>query len=150
VPQSFICMNSHLVFSTKARDPLIGPDWASRLYEYIGGTVRNKGSTLLAAGGMPGHVHLLLSLNKQASVADAVRDIKSNSSRWIHETFAHLRGFAWQAGYGAFSVSYSSLEEVRRYIADQPDHHRVRTFQEEFLAFLKRHHIEYDERYIWD
>ena len=79
-----------------------------------------------------------------------MRDIKSNSSRWIHETFSSLRGFAWQAGYGAFAVSYSNLDEVKGYIANQHEHHRMRTFQEEFLAFLKRHRIEYDERYIWD
>lgn len=84
------------------------------------------------------------------TVADTVRDMKSNSSRWIHETFSNLRGFAWQTGYGAFTVSRSNLGEVRGYIANQPEHHRVRTFEEEFVAFLKRHEIEYDERYLWD
>jgi putative transposase len=83
-------------------------------------------------------------------VSDTVRDIKSNSSRWIHDMIADLRGFAWQNGYGAFSVSRSNLDDVKRYIGSQAEHHRARSFQEEFLEFLKRHELEYDERYIWD
>jgi len=150
VPQSFACMHCHIVFSTKNRQPLIMADTAPRLYEYIGGILRNTGSRLIAAGGMPDHVHLMVSLGKLASLADSVRDVKSNCSRWIHETFAGLRGFAWQSGYGGFAVSYSNLDEVQRYIANQQEHHRTHTFKEEFLAFLKRHNMEYDERYIWD
>ncbi len=150
MPQSIACMNCHVVFSTKNREPLIVPDMASRLYEYLGGICRQTGNDLGAAGGMPDHVHLVLSLGRQACLADAVRDIKSNSSRWIHQTFTNLRGFAWQNGYGAFAVSYSNLDEVKRYIADQQKHHRVRTFQEEFIAFLERHRLKYDERYVWD
>jgi len=122
----------------------------TRLYEYTAGILRETGGKLITAGGMPDHVHLLVSLGKQKALADAVRDVKANSSRWIHETFENLRGFAWQTGYGAFAVSYSNIDDVKRYIANQKDHHRVRTFKEEFLAFLKRHDIEYDERYIWD
>ena len=150
MPSSFVSMNCHIVFSIKNREPLIVPDMAPRLYEYIGGTARRTGNRLLAAGGMPDHVHLLMSLGKQEAIADTVRDVKSNSSHWIHETFPQLRGFAWQAGYGAFSVSFSMADDVKRYIAGQQDHHRVRTFKEEFIAFLERHNIEYDERYIWD
>jgi putative transposase len=126
------------------------PDWSPRLYEYIGGTVRAKGSVLLAAGGMPDHVHLVVSQDKRTPISEMVRDIKANSSRWIHETFDRLRGFAWQTGYGAFSVSQSNLDEVRQYIGNQSEHHRVRTFQEEFLLFLKRHAIPYDARQVWD
>ena len=150
MPQSFGCMNCHIIFSTKNREPLILPDFAPRVYQYIGGTARNTGNTLMAAGGMPDHVHLLVSLGKQSCIADVVRDLKSNSSRWIHETFADLRGFAWQTGYGAFAVSYSNLDQIRQYIANQQEHHRVHTFKEEFMAFLKRHNLEYDERYVWD
>jgi putative transposase len=150
MPQSFVCMHCHIIFSMKNREPLISPVVAPRLYEYIGGIVRNAKSKLAAAGGVADHVHLMVSLGKQEALADAVRNIKSNSSRWIHEAFSSLRGFAWQAGYGAFAVSYSNLDEVKGYIANQHKHHRVRTFQEEFLALLKRHGIEYDERYIWD
>jgi REP element-mobilizing transposase RayT len=143
-------MHSHLIFSTKNRDPLLLPDFSPRLFEYIGGILRDQKCPLLAAGGMPDHVHLLVGIHQQKAVCDIVRDIKSNSSHWIHETFPNLMGFAWQAGYGAFSVSYSNIGQVKKYIADQAEHHRVRSFKEEFIAFLERHGMEYDERYIWD
>ena len=99
---------------------------------------------------MPDHVHLLVSLDRQVAIADALRIIKANSSRWVHETFPTLSGFAWQAGYGAFAVSYSHLDRVKAYLPRQAQHHRRMTFQEEFLAFLQRHGISYDERYLWD
>ena len=99
---------------------------------------------------MPDHVHLLADISKQQAVSDAVRQLKSNSSAWIHENFPTLQSFAWQTGYGAFTVSFSNVEAVTEYIATQAEHHRVRTFQEEFLDFLKRHEIEYDSRYLWD
>jgi putative transposase len=150
MPQSFAYLNCHIIFSTKNREPLLLPHFTTRLYQYIGGTVRAIGGSLLAAGGMPDHIHLSISMARQMSVAETVRDIKSNSSRWIHETVADLRGFAWQSGYGAFSVSRSAFDEVKQYIAAQAEHHRVKSFQEEFLQFLKRHDMEYDERYIWD
>jgi REP element-mobilizing transposase RayT len=108
------------------------------------------GGKLVAAGGMTDHVHLIVSLDKTMCAADTVRKIKSNSSGWVHETFPEMGHFAWQTGYGAFGVSYSDVDRVKRYIADQEEHHRVRTFREEFLALLKRHNIEYDERHIWD
>jgi len=150
MPQSFVSLHCHLVFSTKNREPLIRPSWSPRLYQYIGGIVRGQSGRLIAAGGMADHVHLLVSMGKTRAVADLVRDVKSNSSGWVHETFANLGGFAWQTGYGAFAVSYSNVGEVKRYIAGQEEHHRVRSFKEEFLAFLERHEIEYDERYIWE
>jgi REP element-mobilizing transposase RayT len=98
---------------------------------------------------MPDHLHLLTAIDKQGSVADTMRDLKSNSSHWIHETIARPE-FAWQRGYAAFAVSYSNLNAVQAYIENQPEHHRVRTFQEEFRELLRRHNIEFDERYIWD
>jgi REP element-mobilizing transposase RayT len=150
MPQSFASLTCHVIFSTKNREPLIVNNLRDRLYSYIGGVCRNSGDCLLFAGGMADHVHLLVSLGKGTAIADCVRDIKSNSSGWVHETFPHLRGFAWQAGYGAFTVSYSNIARVKGYIERQAEHHRVRTFQEELIAFLKRHHIEYDERYLWD
>lgn len=121
-----------------------------RLYDYIGGILRAEDSCLLAAGGMPDHVHLLARLNKQLSMADALRLIKANSSKWVHETFSDQSTFAWQTGYAAFAVSYSALEKVKRYLANQVEHHRKMTFQEELLALLKRHSMEFDERYLWD
>ena len=126
------------------------PDWSPRLYQYIGGTLRAKGNVLLAAGGMPDHVHLMVSIGRQAAIADIIRDVKANSSRWIHETYSNLLGFAWQTGYAAFSVSQSALNEVKQYIANQSEHHRMRTFQEEFVLFLKRHGVQYDEQYVWN
>jgi REP element-mobilizing transposase RayT len=138
------------VFSTKGRRPWINAELQPRLFEYLGGIVRNQGAMLVAAGGMPDHVHLLVSQNKQLAVADFVRDIKSNSSGWIHDTFAGMRHFAWQTGYGAFAVSYSDRDAVRQYLATQAEHHGRMTFQEEFLALLKRHEIEFDEQYLWE
>jgi putative transposase len=150
MPQSFTCLHYHLVFSTNNRFPSITLDIQPRLYEYIGGILRAERCILLAAGGMPDHVHLLCSLTKELAVAVALRLIKANSSKWVHETFPQQRSFAWQGGYGAFAVSYSHLDKVKRYIARQGQHHRQTTFQDEFIAFLKRHDIEYDERYLWD
>ena len=150
MPQSFACLHYHLIFSTKERAPLLVGDFPSRLYAYIGGVLRNEHGTLVAAGGMPDHVHLLVSLGRESSLSDVVRQIKSSSSRWIHETIPDLRRFAWQAGYAAFAVSYSHIDTVKRSIATQADHHRNVTFQEEFLAFLRRHDLEFEERYLWD
>jgi putative transposase len=147
---SFTCLNYHLVFSTKHREPLIGTAWQQRLFDYIGGIIRQQGGVLLAAGGMPDHVHLLAAISKSVAITDALRDMKANSSKWVHEEIPGHAGFAWQAGYGAFTVSYSALDSVRRYLADQQEHHRVRTFQEEFVALLRRHEIEFEERYVWD
>jgi REP element-mobilizing transposase RayT len=147
---TFTCLNYHLVFSTRNREPLIDEVWQQRLFDYIGGIIRAQNGVLLSAGGMPDHIHLLAAINKSVAIADALRDIKANSSRWVHEEFPNHGGFAWQAGYGAFTVSYSALDSVRRYLASQKEHHRVRTFQEEFRALLARHEIEFDERYVWD
>jgi REP element-mobilizing transposase RayT len=150
MPSSYTCLRFHLIWSTKHRQSILSGDIRDRLFQYIGGIIRNDGGKLLAAGGMPDHVHLLTDLGKQQSVSDAVRDIKSNSSGWIHQTFPELKLFAWQSGYGAFTVSYSNTETVKHYIANQAEHHRQRTFQEEFVEFLRRHGIQYDERYLWE
>jgi REP element-mobilizing transposase RayT len=150
MPQSVASLHVHLVFSTREREPWISAELAPRLYEYIGAIVRAHNSRLIAAGGMPDHVHLLVSFGRELAVADAVRLVKSNSSKWLHESNPDLYQFAWQAGYGAFAVSYSHVERVRGYILRQEEHHRGRTYQEEFRALLRKHRIEYDERYIWD
>jgi REP element-mobilizing transposase RayT len=150
VPQSFASLQYHVIFSTKNRDPAIDRALQPRLYEYVGGVLRGHRGVLLAAGGMPDHVHLLVGLHRETSVAEAVKLVKAHSSKWVHETFPDRQAFAWQAGYGAFTVSYSGVDQVKRYIAGQEEHHRTRTFQEEFIAFLRRHGINYDERYVWD
>jgi len=115
----------------------------------VAGIITNQKGHLLAIGGMPDHVHLLVSLPAHTSVSAALRLVKSNSSKWVHETFASRRDFAWQDGYAAFSVSASNRDAVRRYIAAQDGHHRRVSFQDELVDFLKRHEIAYDERYIW-
>src|SRR5581483_7183988 len=124
MPQSYFSVNLHLIFSTKHRDPLITADLQPRLFEYVGGILREQSSVLLAAGGMPDHVHLLVSLGKEISVAELLRLVKANSSKWVHDTYPSLRHFAWQSGYGAFSVSFSNLPVVKRYLANQAEHHR--------------------------
>jgi REP element-mobilizing transposase RayT len=150
MPQSFVSLHYHLIFSTKNRQPLLTSDLQPRLNEYIGGILRAQGGVLLAAGGTADHLHLLVGLNKEMAVAEALRLVKANSSKWIHTEFPQHAGFAWQAGYGAFTVSSSNLEQVANYIVRQEEHHRTRTFLEEFIAFLERHGVEYDPRYVWD
>jgi putative transposase len=150
MPQSLVSLTTHIVFSTKDRKPFISQDLAPRLYGYIGGIVHNTRSVLLAAGGIEDHIHLLVSLGRTASISDLIRNIKTNSSSWVHETFPQLARFAWQSGYGAFSVSRSVIERVKGYIANQKKHHKKETFQDEFVRFLKEHDLEYDERYLWD
>jgi REP-associated tyrosine transposase len=149
MPQSFASLHCHIVFSTKHRQPHVTPDLQPRLFEYIGGILRNHSGTLIAAGGVPDHVHLLASLGRTLSVAEAVRLIKSNSSAWLHDELK-MPDFQWQTGYGAFAVSYSNLDSVKAYLANQSEHHRGQSFQEEFLELLRRHNLEWDERYIWD
>jgi REP element-mobilizing transposase RayT len=150
MPQSFACLHHHLIFSTHHRTPSLDSATLPRLFEYIGGILRAEGCALVAAGGMHDHVHLLASLTREISVAAALRLIKANSSKWIHETDLDRAGFAWQAGYGAFAVSYSHLDQVKAYLDRQAEHHRTMTFQEEFRAFLERHDIRFDERYLWE
>jgi putative transposase len=149
MPQSFGSLHCHIVFSTKGRQPFIAPVIQPRLFEYMGGILRNQSSPLIAAGGMPDHVHLLVSLARTVAVADIVRVLKANSSSWLH-TEIGLHEFQWQQGYGAFGVSYSNLDQVKNYFAGQAEHHRERDFKEEFRELLRRHEIEWDERNVWD
>jgi REP element-mobilizing transposase RayT len=149
MPQSFTSLHYHIVFSTKDRRPMIVDDIRQRLYDYIGGILDENKSKLIAVGGMPDHIHILGSLNKELSISTALRLIKSNSSKWIHETFAKHRAFAWQTGYGAFAVSFSQLDIVKRYIANQANHHRKVDFKQEFETLLKLHKIEFEEQYLW-
>jgi REP element-mobilizing transposase RayT len=139
---------THFIFSTKDRQALITPALHEDLLAYMGGILRELGATLRAANARPDHVHLLCSLPPTLATADAMRVVKANSSRGVHDIRSY-RGFDWQTGYGAFSVSASQAPAVMRYIRDQEKHHRKVTFQEEFLAFLVKNGIAYDERYIW-
>jgi REP element-mobilizing transposase RayT len=139
----------HCVFSTKNRLPVIEPEWRPRLHAYIGGIPRENGACALAVGSVADHVHVLLSIPPVLSVAKALQLIKGGSSLWVHQTFPAVKDFAWQEGYGAFSIGISQVEATIAYIANQEEHHPRKTFQDEFRAFLKKHGIEYDERYVW-
>lgn len=138
----------HIVFSTKDRRPLITPAYEVRLYDYIGGTIRSLGGICLELNGTEDHIHLLAKLRPTRAVSDVLRDLKANASGWMHEVFPSLRNLSWQRGYGAFTVSYSNVESVRRYIARQKEHHHEVSFRDEFIQFLKANGIEYDERFI--
>jgi REP element-mobilizing transposase RayT len=140
----------HCVFSTKERRPIITPELQIRLFQYIGGIARENKMKLIAAGGVADHVHLLISLSRTISISKAMQLIKGGSSKWIHDTFPELSSFEWQEGYGAFSVSMSNKSKVIAYINNQPEHHKKQDFKSEFVSFLKRHEIEYDERYVFD
>ncbi len=148
--RTFLQLFVHIVFSTKGRAPLIVPDLKPELHAYLGGLMRELKGKAHAINGMEDHVHLLVSLPPTLSLADMLRFLKSNSCKWVHEKWPQRSSFAWQFGYGAFSVSKSNVAEVEDYIRNQGEHHRKLTFQEEFVSFLRKHEIEYDERYIWD
>ena len=147
---TFSCLSVHCVFSTKARVPMLNPDIRERLWPYMGGIAKQNGLHAKCIGGVADHVHLLLSLPTTIGGAKAIQLIKSGSSAWIHQTFGELRTFSWQQGYGAFSVSISQVPQTVHYIEHQLEHHRTRTFQEEYLAFLKTHGINFDAKYLWD
>lgn len=140
----------HVVFSTKDRAPLLQGEMKDRAFAYMGGIIGEVSGIPIAINGPSDHVHLLVAQPATVALSDFMRTLKTNSSRWVHETFPTCDGFAWQAGYGAFSVSLSSVNSVKEYIARQEEHHRSVSFKEEFIAFLKRHGIQYDERYIWE
>jgi putative transposase len=139
----------HCTFSTKGRTPLIDPDLESRLWPYIGGIAKENRMKALAIGRTTEHLHALLSLPGMMSFAKAVQLIKGGSSKCMNETFPRQRKFEWQEGYGAFSVSASQVPKTIAYINNQKEHHRRKTFQEEFLELLNRHGIEYDHRYVF-
>ena len=139
----------HVVFSTKERRPTITPELQARLYPYLAGIARANRFHALEVGGTPDHVHLLLALPATMPIAKAVQLLKGGSSRWAHETFPREQLFAWQDGYGAFTVGVSGVARTTTYIRAQAAHHRRRTFQDEFREFLTKHGIEWDEKYVW-
>ncbi len=140
---SFISCHLHVVFSTKERGRLITPDLQKRLWPYLGGIARENKMKALCVGGVEDHVHILLTIPATLSISKAVQLLKGNSSKWIHETFPAQRDFAWQEGYGAFSIGISGVDDTIKYIQSQPEHHRNKTFKEELEVFLKRHGMEY-------
>ncbi len=149
MPHSLADLVVHVIFSTKERRPIITDELKTKLFPYMAGIVNERGGTPHIFNGMPDHVHMLASVPTGLSVADLMRFVKGSSSRWVHQEFPAQRIFGWQRGYAAFSVSRSRFDDVHRYIANQEEHHRKVSFQEELIAFLKKHKVEYDERYVW-
>jgi len=147
---SYVSSHLHCVFSTKERRPIITPALRERLWPFLGGIARQNKIKAIEIGGMPDHVHMLLSLPSTVSLAKAMQLVKGGSCKWVHDTFPEHRMFSWQVKYGAFGVSLSLLEKTIQYIRTQESHHRTMSFQEEFLALLKKHRIAYDERYLWE
>ena len=143
-----LSLHYHLVFSTKDRLPAIPAEWRDRLHAYMGGAIKGLDGVPEAIGGTADHVHLLIGLRATHCLADVVREIKTVSSRWMHNELGN-RSAVWQDGYGAFTVGAPQCPEVCLYIARQEEHHQKRTFQEEYLDFLQRGGVEYDERYLW-
>jgi len=140
----------HIVFSTKNRERYLLESIQQRVWQYIGGIARENNMSALTVGGVSDHVHVLLKMRPTQTVSKAVQLLKGGSSKWIHEAIPRMKKFAWQDGYGAFTVCPQHVEGVRQYILNQKEHHRRKTFQEEYLKLLKEHGIEYDERYLWD
>lgn len=148
MPSTHVSLHYHLVFSTKNREPWFPPSIRSRLHEYLGGIVRTMNGVPHAVGGTGDHIHIAAGLRATHCLADVMREIKSESSRWIHEELK-LAGFQWQEGYGAFTFAAPDTEAVKAYVLNQEEHHRGKTFQEEYVAMLKRGLVPYEERYLW-
>jgi REP element-mobilizing transposase RayT len=149
MPSTYTSLQYHIVFGTKYRRPTITADIRDELYRYIAGIIANKDGQALEIGGVEDHIHLLTSCSPRIALADFIRDVKANSSKWLREE----RGrelFQWQTGYSAFTVSGSQVKIVRRYVRNQVEHHRKQSFEEEYRTLLLRHGIKFDERYLFD
>jgi len=148
--QSLAQMYVHIVFSTKERYPFIQTNIEPQLYAYMADTIKRMDGIPCLINGTADHVHILSTLPRTVTLAKYIEEIKRPSSRWIKTKDGMYQKFAWQNGYGAFSVSSSRVDSVKRYIAGQKEHHRTVTFQEELLEFLQKYNVAYDERYLWD
>ena len=140
----------HLIWSTKRRQNLILPKIQNQLFSYIRGIISNSGATLIEIGGIPNHVHLLVEVSNLDRFTSMIRNIKASSSGWLKGKFPECSNFAWQDGYGSYSVSYSQIEKTKRYIQNQEIHHEKQTFEEEYKTFLNRCDVKYEERYLFD
>lgn len=146
---TYTALLTHIVFGTKYRQPLLDEELKPRLFAYMGGIIRDLGGIAHLINGPNDHIHILASLPPTRSLAEIMCVVKTNSSRWVHEQFPMRKKFGWQTGYGAFSVDHAGLEVVKRYIANQEEHHRTKKFHEEYLSILEEYGMEYDERYMW-
>lgn len=148
--QSLVKNYLHITFSTKHRAPLIHPPVEEELHRYLGGICNQLDCQVLKVGGYTDHVHILCMLSKKITLIKLMEVLKAHSSKWIKTKGAEYENFYWQDGYGAFSVNPAEVDIVIRYIANQHEHHRKKTFQEEYRAFLKKYNVEYNEEYVWD
>ena len=146
---TYINILIHTVFSTKNRESWLSSLLRERLYPYMCGIARENGLKVLCIGGTDNHIHILLSLDLTTSIAKAIQFIKGGSSKWIHETFPELRLFSWQEGYGAFSIGISNVDETKKYIENQEKHHGKESFRDEYLKFLRKNSVDFDEKYMW-
>jgi putative transposase len=147
MPSTHLSLHYHIVFGTKNHEPVIESVWRDKLHAYLGGVICALGGIAESIGGVCDHVHLLIGLRATHRLADVLRELKAVSSGWVHNEIG-MRGFAWQEGYGAFTVSASQRRTVRRYIERQDEHHRTRSFRDEYLELLRRSGVEFDERYV--
>ena len=150
MPQSLAQILVHLIFSTKNREPVLSDDIRPELHPYMATIMKGMDSSAILVNSLADHAHVLFHLSKKYPLCDVIEVVKKDSSKWIKTKGRVYRNFHWQSGYGAFSVSQSNLAQVVKYIQRQKEHHRRRTFQEEFRAFLKKYQVPYDERYVWD
>ena len=150
MPQSLSYLLTHIVFSTKDRTPLLDTTVRPALHAYLASVSRNVDCECLRVGGFTDHVHLAVRLARTVTLAKLIEELKTSSSKWLKTQSPTLAEFAWQRGYGAFSVGPSDLDALLHYIDNQEEHHRTRTFQDEYRAFLTKYGIDYDERYVWD
>ena len=150
MPQSLSNILVHLVFSTKNREHMLVKNIRDELHGYISGIVENLGGLLMKAGSVEDHIHLLLVLPRTCSPAHLVKEIKTGTNTWLKEQGEIWHNFHWQSGYGMFSISQNHKEAVMEYIANQEEHHKTVTFQEEYRRLLKKNGVNFDERYVWD
>jgi putative transposase len=150
MPQSLANIYVHLIFSTKDRAPFLFKEVQPDLHAYMATVLANLNSPAVLINSVADHVHILFNMSRTVTLAQMVEDVKKSSSKWIKTQSPTLASFAWQGGYGGFSVSESIVSKAANYIQNQEEHHRTKTFQDEFRAFLTRHKINYDERYVWD
>jgi putative transposase len=140
----------HIIFSTKFRRPLIETEIQKRLYEYIGGIIRTQNGHIIEIGGIEDHIHILANLSPKIAICDAIREIKSNSSKWCNTLPGQKGRFEWQKGYGIFSVSYSLVDSVAHYIQNQREHHQTKPFEEEYIKFLELHDLAFDRKFLFE
>lgn len=151
MPQSLAKVLIHTVFSTKGREPfLVDCGLREELHRVLGGILSKLGCQPIIVGGVEDHVHMLATLARTIEIAELVKEVKRNSSLWIKEKHPSLKEFAWQSGYGVFSIGFSQIPEVRKYIANQKEHHLRMSFQDELRSLLRKYEVEFDERYVWD